>query len=76
MIKRTPCKRLQVANVLYQFIEQEALPGTGVSSEAFWSGFDGLVHDLAPKNKKLLAERDRLQAALDDWHRQNPGAIK
>ncbi|TCT05752.1 malate synthase G [Paralcaligenes ureilyticus] len=76
MIKRTPCKRLQVADVLYQFIEKEALPGTGVSSEAFWSGFDQLVHDLAPKNKKLLAERDRLQAELDNWYRQHPGAIK
>ncbi len=76
MNKRTPCKRLQVADVLYQFIEQEALPGTGVSSEAFWSGFDQLVHDLAPKNRKLLAERDRLQAELDNWYRQHPGAIK
>ncbi|MEO6986264.1 MAG: malate synthase G [Paralcaligenes sp.] len=76
MNKRTSCKRLQVADVLYQFIEQEALPGTGVSSEAFWSGFDQLVHDLAPKNKKLLAERDRLQAELDNWYRQHPGAIK
>jgi malate synthase len=76
MSERTSCKRLQVANVLHQFIEQEALPGTGLDSEAFWSGFDQLVHDLAPKNRALLAERDRLQAELDNWYRQNPGAVK
>ena len=76
MTERTPCKRLQVANVLYQFVEQEALPGTGVAADAFWSGLDKLVHDLAPKNRSLLAERDRLQAELDNWYRSNPGPIK
>jgi malate synthase len=76
MIERTSCKRLQVANVLHQFIEREALPGTGLAADAFWSGFDKLVHDLAPKNRALLAERDRLQAELDNWYRQNPGPIQ
>jgi malate synthase len=76
MTERTSCKRLQVATELHQFIEGEALPGTGVASDAFWSGFDKLVHDLAPKNRALLAERDRLQAELDDWYRQNPGPVK
>ncbi|HCB1212016.1 TPA: malate synthase, partial [Klebsiella pneumoniae] len=61
--------------MLHQFIEQEALPGTGISSEAFWAGFDKLVHDLAPKNRALLAERDRLQVELDKWHTANPGPI-
>lgn len=75
MTNRISCQRLQVAEVLHQFIEQEALPGTGVSSETFWTGFDKLVHDLAPKNRALLAERDRLQAELDTWHRDNPGPI-
>src|SRR3546814_14243167 len=41
----------------------------------FWSWFDQLGHDLAPKNRQLLAERDRLQAELDNWYRQNPGPI-
>ncbi|NYT61513.1 malate synthase G [Alcaligenaceae bacterium] len=75
MTARTACKKLQVATELHQFVEREALPGTGVASDAFWSGLDKLVHDLAPKNRQLLAERDRIQAELDNWYRQNPGPI-
>ncbi|MFM0246492.1 malate synthase G [Paraburkholderia sediminicola] len=66
---------LQVAANLDQFVETEALPGTGIDSAAFWSGFDALVHELAPKNRALLAERDRLQTELDTWHRANPGPV-
>ncbi|VVD76478.1 malate synthase [Pandoraea communis] len=66
---------LKVADNLIAFIEKEALPGTGVDVEAFWKGFDAIVHDLAPKNRALLAERDRLQGELDGWHRANPGPI-
>ena len=69
---RTACHQLQVATVLYEFIEQKVLPGTGVTSDAFWQGFDSLVTDLAPKNIALLAERDRLQTAMDSWHKANP----
>ncbi|WP_068805441.1 malate synthase G [Thauera phenolivorans] len=75
MTERVNCQRLQVASNLHRFIEEQALPGTGVDSAAFWKGLDALVHDLAPKNKALLAERDRLQAELDAWHRANPGPI-
>ena len=75
MTQRTQCQRLQVATVLQQFIEREALPDTGITPDTFWSGFDALVHDLAPRNRALLAERDRLQAEIDAWHRQNPGPI-
>ncbi|MFM0117845.1 malate synthase G [Paraburkholderia sp. RL18-101-BIB-B] len=67
---------LQVAANLDQFVETEALPGTGIDSAAFWSGFDALVHELAPKNRALLAERDRLQTELDKWHRANPGPVR
>ncbi|HEY4354012.1 MAG TPA: malate synthase G, partial [Paraburkholderia sp.] len=67
---------LQVAAQLDQFIEKEALPGTGVESAAFWAGFDKLVHDLAPKNRALLAERERLQRELDTWHRAHPGPVR
>ena len=67
---------LQVAANLDQFVETEALPGTGIDSAAFWSGFDALVHELAPKNRALLAERDRLQTELDTWHRANPGPVR
>ena len=75
MTERVNCHRLQVAANLKRFIEEEALPGTGVDAAAFWKGFDALVHDLAPKNCALLAERDRLQTELDQWHRAHPGPI-
>ncbi|WP_088285821.1 malate synthase G [Ideonella sp. A 288] len=76
MTERTTCHRLEVATELYRFIEDRVLPGTGVPSEAFWLGFDAIVHDLAPKNAALLAERDRLQSELDAWHKKHPGPIK
>ena len=73
MTARTACHRLQVATELHRFIEDQVLPGTGVTSEQFWQGFDAIVHDLAPKNIALLAERDRLQSEIDAWHLANPG---
>ena len=72
---RTPIHRLQVATVLQRFIEDKVLPGTGIAPSAFWSGFDAIVADLAPKNIALLAERDRLQTELDAWHKAHPGPI-
>ena len=51
------------------------LPGTGIEAASFWQGFSTLVHDLAPRNRELLAERERLQHELDSWHRQHPGPI-
>lgn len=76
MTERVSHHRLQVAAELERFISEEALPGTDVDPEAFWSGFDALIHDLAPRNRELLAERDRLQTRLDEWHRDNPGEIR
>ena len=76
MTERTQAHRLQVATELHRFIEQKVLPGTGVEPAAFWQGFDRIVHDLAPKNAALLAERDRLQAEIDAWHKANPGPIR
>ena len=75
MTQRTSLYKLHVATPLYQFIDQQVLPGTGVSSLTFWKGFDQLVQDLAPKNKALLAERDRLQTELDHWHSAHPGPV-
>ncbi len=75
MTARTTVHRLQVATPLHRFIDEQVLPGTGVASAAFWSGFDTLVHELAPKNAALLAERDRLQNELDNWHAAHPGPI-
>jgi malate synthase len=76
MTSRTSVHGLQVATELHRFIEEKVLPGTGVDSAAFWKGFDAIVADLAPRNIALLAERDRLQAELDTWHKANPGPIR
>ncbi|HYN61293.1 MAG TPA: malate synthase G [Rubrivivax sp.] len=76
MTERTTAHRLQVATELHRFIEDKVLPGTGVDPAAFWRGFDQIVHDLAPKNAALLAERDRLQTEIDAWHKANPGPIR
>jgi len=73
---RTLVHSLHVATPLYHFIQDEVLPGTGVDAAAFWAGFDVLVRDLAPRNAALLAERDRLQSALDGWHGKHPGPIR
>lgn len=62
---------LHVAKVLYDFINLEALPGTGLDRERFWADFGKLVADLAPKNKALLEERESIQKKIDAWHREN-----
>ncbi len=67
-MNRTQTHGLQVATPLYGFIEREALPGTGITADTFWAGFASLVHDLAPRNRALLARRDELQGQIDAWH--------
>ena len=61
---------LAVAQELADFVEFEALPGTGIEADAFWTGLAALATELAPKNRALLAERDRLQELIDGWHRE------
>ena len=73
MTERVQAGGLQVAKVLFDFVNNEAIPGTGVSAEQFWQGADALIHDLAPKNKALLAKRDALQAQIDAWHQARAG---
>ncbi|WP_312049171.1 malate synthase G [Acinetobacter courvalinii] len=63
--------KLAIAKELYDFIENEALPETGLESETYWKNFEQVVVDLSPKNKALLAKRDDLQAKIDEWHRNN-----
>ena len=62
-----------VAEDLRTFLSEEALPGTGLSADQFWSGFAALVRDLAPRNRALLDQRDGLQADIDSWHRDHRG---
>lgn len=64
---------LSVARVLAEFIETAALPGSGLAAPPFWEGFSALLHDLAPRNRALLARRAQLQARIDDWHIAHAG---
>lgn len=75
MTKRINCHGLQVAEPLHQFVEQEALPGTGLDANKFWQGFSELVRDLTPTNRALLSKRAEFQKKLDEWHRQHPGPV-
>ena len=73
MTGRVIVEGLSVARVLYDFINREVLPGTGVPEAALWTRLDRIVHDLAPRNRALLAKRDTLQAQIDEWHRARKG---
>ncbi|WP_294923178.1 malate synthase G [uncultured Paracoccus sp.] len=64
---------LRVDQVLADFINQRALPGTGVEPRRFWEGFSALVHELGPRNGALLKKREELQSRLDGWHAANRG---
>ncbi len=71
MSERIVVDGLQVDRALKEFVDSQALPGTGIAPARFWAEFAAIVHDLAPKNRALLAERDALQAKIDDWHHAN-----
>ncbi|MDC5414860.1 malate synthase G [Acinetobacter baumannii] len=71
MTARIQKGKLAIAKELYDFIENEALPGSGLDSETYWKNFEQVVVDLSPKNKALLAKRNELQAKIDEWHRNN-----
>ena len=73
MSARVSIAGLQVAQTLFDFVEQHALPGTGIESSAFWQGFADLLADLAPRNRELLARRDQLQQQLDSWNETQCG---
>ena len=64
---------LRIAPVLKTFVDDEALPGTGISAASFWAGFERLVTIFAPRNAALLATRDRMQAEIDAWHKARRG---
>lgn len=67
---------LQVDALLAKFVEDEALKGLDLASDAFWSGFAELVTQYMPGNRELLEIRDRMQNQIDDWHRDNGPATK
>jgi len=65
----------RVSPELYQFLETQVLPHTGLDSTSFWEGFIALIDELTPENKRLLAVRDELQARIDEWCCENRGQI-
>ncbi|MBD1156644.1 malate synthase G [Pelagibacterales bacterium SAG-MED20] len=69
----TKIHNLSVSNKLLNFVNEELLKDTNISSEKFWEGFDKTVHELAPKNKNLLRVREELQQKIDNWHIANKG---
>lgn len=76
MTDRIQLGSLQVSTLLHNFVNQQALPGTGVEPTVFWAGLEQIVNDLAPRNRELLAKRDALQAKIDAWHLANKGQFE
>ena len=74
MPKRIEKHGLQVDPQLVDFLEGQALPGIGVTADAFWAGFSAVVHDLGPRNLALLEKRETIQGQIDAWHIANPSA--
>ena len=70
MSERLEKHGLQVNPVLASFVEERALPGTGVSPEDFWAGLSELAHDFGPRNRALLQKREDIQARIDAWHKE------
>ncbi|MER8967863.1 malate synthase G [Mesorhizobium sp. M0808] len=75
MTDRVEIAGLRIARELHDFVVNEAMPGTGIEAEAFWSGFSAIVHDLSPKNRALLEKRDAMQDKLDRWYRDNGAPV-
>lgn len=73
MTERVQVGGLQVAKNLFDFVNNEAIPGTGVDADKFWAEFDKIVHELAPRNRDLLAKRDAIQEKMDSWNRDQKG---
>ena len=68
MSPQTSAANLSISTELYNFINEEALPGTGLNAEKFWQQVSQLIHDLMPKNAALLEKREQLQSQIDQWH--------
>ncbi|HSX87665.1 MAG TPA: malate synthase G [Pseudomonas sp.] len=73
MTERVQVGGLQVAKVLFDFVNNEAIPGTGIDADKFWAGAVAVIDELAPKNRALLAKRDQIQAQIDAWHQARAG---
>ena len=70
-MKKVNINNLKIDENLVKFINEEAIPGTGLDSDHFWKEFSNVVHELAPKNKNLIKKREEIQKKIDDWHLSN-----
>ncbi|WP_043748896.1 malate synthase G [Imhoffiella purpurea] len=73
MTERLDVGGLKVAKALYDLVQDEIAPGTGVDPDAFWTSFGDMVREFAPRNRALLERRNAIQAQIDAWHREHPG---
>ena len=64
---------LKISSTLFDFVNNEAIPGTDIASEQFWDNFSKIVHELAPINKDLIEKREVIQKKIDNWHKSNKG---
>ncbi|WP_295445845.1 malate synthase G [uncultured Thiodictyon sp.] len=73
MTERVDVAGLKVAKPLYDLVETEIAPGTGIEPDALWQSFAAILAELAPRNRALLARRDAIQAQIDEWYREHRG---
>jgi malate synthase len=71
--ERVRCGALLISKILFNFVNKEVVPGTGINSSAFWTGVQSILYDFAPDNAALLQKRDDLQTKIDEWHRAHKG---
>lgn len=71
MTEQITAHGLRIAKPLFDFINDRAIPGTGLDADTVWSGFAAILRDLTPRNRELLAKREALQARIDGWYREN-----
>ncbi len=64
---------LNIDSTLYNLVNEQIIPGTGIEADAFWQSFESILSDLAPKNRALLVKRDDLQHQIDVWHQERAG---
>jgi malate synthase len=64
---------LKINSMLFEFINNEVIPDSGINTEDFWNNFEKIVHELAPINKALIEKREKIQKQIDEWHKKNAG---
>ena len=64
---------LTINSILFEFINNEVIPGTDINTDDFWNNFEKIVHELSPLNKSLIEKRETIQEQIDDWHKKNKG---